>query len=68
MAAKMDADDKALPGRVRFWLMRKSIPADHWGLVVRAGLATADEMISAAEAKRIAALPANDTQPQEKAA
>lgn len=65
-AAKIDGNDATLPGRVRFWLRRKSIPADHWNAVVTAGLATLQELADAAEARRLT--PANDTSSQEAAA
>ena len=58
-AAKIRPNDATLVGRVRFWLRRKSIPADQWNAVVAAGLATLKELADAAEARRLT--PANDT-------
>tara|TARA_R110002051_G_scaffold316556_2_gene396336 strand:+ start:7091 stop:7333 length:243 start_codon:yes stop_codon:yes gene_type:complete len=63
-AAKIDPTDTALPGRIRFWMRRDSIPADQWNAVVGAGLSTLKELADAAEAKRAA----NDAGPQEQAA
>lgn len=51
-ALKIDATDKVLPGRVRFWERRDSIPADQWNAVVGAGFATLSELADAAEARR----------------
>lgn len=60
-AAKIRPDDAVLVGRVRFWMRRKSIPADQWNAVVNAGLATLKELADAAEAR--GRLAANDATP-----
>jgi hypothetical protein len=44
----------AKPSAVRSWLYRDSIPAKAWGVFIRNGWATADELIDAAEKKRAA--------------
>lgn len=63
-ASKIDPDDTVLPGRVRFWDRRESIPAERWNAVVAAGLATLEELADAAAARRAA----GDASPQERAA
>lgn len=65
-ASKIDASDPALPGRVRFWERRGSIPAEQWNVVVSAGLSTLQELADAAEARRLT--PANDTSDHSEAA
>lgn len=54
-ASKIDPNDALLPGRVRFWMRRNSIPADRWNLVVAAELTTLEELAAAAAAKSEAA-------------
>ena len=54
-ASKIDPTDNLLPGRVRFWMRRNSIPADRWSVVVAAGLTTLEELAAAAAAKAEAA-------------
>lgn len=39
---------------VRSWVQRDSLPARYWSALVEAGHATADELMSAAAAKRAA--------------
>ena len=62
LAARINADDKALPDRVRFWSRRKSIPADQWLDVVASGVSSLEELAEAAKAKRLET--ANDTSPR----
>lgn len=54
-ASKIDATDNLLPGRVRFWMRRDSIPAERWSMVAASGLTTLEELAAAAAARALAA-------------
>lgn len=50
-ASKIDPSDNLLPGRVRFWMRRNSIPPERWNAVVAAGLTSLAELADASAAK-----------------
>lgn len=56
LAEKLSAAGESLtPEQTRFWVLRKSIPADKWRAVERAGIANVDELLSYVEQKRAGA-------------
>ena len=64
----VEADEVTVQTRVRAWAITGSIPGEYWTLLERLGLATVAELAAAAAARKGVAVPANDAQPQERAA
>lgn len=65
----VDATEVTLQKRVRAWAVSKSIPGEYWPLLSRLNVASMEELAAdAASRKGISVPPANDAQPQERAA